>query len=421
MNDSYSCRIRLGIYDLGSEGGSTRYLKDLLSGLPTDEYEIVFFPPEAAATYCFAASDTNKKRRGEPPRPTTDSGRAAWPSPPHRIPSQEPSPVTWLARLWHCLPQSLRLAVGLVRETIALARQIRAAHVDVFHSNYTGFEIAPIAARLAGIKNVIGIYHNLPSEGFITHRWVQLFFENLSGWCLTTPVAVSKATAKEWEARCRTLRGRFRVIYTGVDIAAIQQAATPPVTRAALGIAEDAPILLVAARLHPMKGINYLLDAMPAILEKHPQTILLLAGDGNERERLQTQADALGVTGHVRFLGWRDDVPRLLTLADTVVQPSVNLETFGYTLVEAMALGKPCVATAVGGMPEVVEDGVTGLIVPKRDVAALTRAIVELLDDPARARQFGQNGRKRVQDLFRLETMIQQTQALYQERGRAAA
>jgi len=397
-------RIRLGIYDLGREGGSTRYLKDLLNGLPADGYEIVFFPPEAATTYVHSS----------------ESISPIAPSPLDSPPSTIRSRPSTLTRLWRCLPQSFRLAVGLVRETIALARQVRKAHVDVFHSNYTGFEFAPIAARLAGVKNVVGIYHNLPSEGFITHRWVQLFFENLSGWCLTTPVAVSKAAATEWEARCRTLRGRFRVIYNGVDIAAIQQAATPPVTRAALGIAEDAPILFVAARLHPMKGINYLLDAMPAILEKHPQTILLLAGDGNERERLQTQADALGITGHVRFLGWRNDVLRLLALADIVVQPS-EWETFGLTLVEAMALGKPCVATAVGGMPEVVEDGVTGLIVPKRDVAALTRAIVALLDDPARARQFGQNGRKRVQDLFQLETMIQQTQALYQERGRAAA
>ena len=103
---------------------------------------------------------------------------------------------------------------------------------------------------------------------------------------------------------------------------------------------------------------------MPAILARHPKTMLLLAGDGSERQRLGTQITQLGIGEHVRFLGWRDDALRVLALADIVIQPSVNLETFGYTLVEAMALGKPVIATDVGGMPEVVEHEHTVLIVP---------------------------------------------------------
>jgi glycosyltransferase involved in cell wall biosynthesis len=142
--------------------------------------------------------------------------------------------------------------------------------------------------------------------------------------------------------------------------------------------------------------------------------MLLLLGDGPERRDLENQVATLKLEKSTRFLGWQDNALRYIPLADIAILPSVNLECLPYGLMEAMALGKPCVATDVGGMPEVVEDGVTGLIVPKRDVAALTRAIVALLDDPARARQFGQNGRKRVQDLFRLETMIQQTVALYE-------
>jgi glycosyltransferase involved in cell wall biosynthesis len=385
-------QIYIGIYDLGREGGSSRYLKDFLGGLSADEYEIVFFPPEAAATYGAPVS-----RNTPQTLPVTD----------HK------SPITLHRRLWNCLPQSLRLAVGLMRDTIVLARQIRAAHVDLFHSNYTGFEIAPIAARLAGVKKVVGIYHNLPSEGFITNRWVQLFFENLSGWCLTAPVAVSKATATEWEARCRTLRGRFRVIYNGVDIEAIQHAVNPPATRAELLIPNDALVLLVAARLHPMKGITYLLNAMPTVLKKFPQTILLLVGNGPERQSLEAQIATLHIESSIRFLGWRDDVPRLLALANIVVQPSVNLETFGYTLAEAMALGKPVVATDVGGMPEVVENGVTGFIVPRRNPQALANAIIEFLDNPAKAMRFGEAGWQRVKTLFPLEKMHHETIALY--------
>lgn len=387
-------KIRIGIYDLGRQGGSTRYLHDLLSALPRDQYEIYFFPAEAAAVYGFPVPETS------PSLPCT---------------AAEKSERRLAQILWRCLPSSWRLAAGLARETFALAREIRLLDIDVFHSNYTGFEIAPIAARLAGVRTVAGIFHNLPSEGFITSRWIQLFFENLSGWCLTIPVAVSKATAQEWETRCRTLRNRFRVIYNGVDIKSIQQAANFPTTRAELGIPIDSHVLLVAARLHPMKGIRYLLEAMPTILAEYPSTILLLVGDGPERKLLEEQVVKQNIGNAIKFLGWRDDALRLIPLANIVVQPSVNLETFGYTLTEAMVLGKPVIATDVGGMPEIVEHGETGLIVPRRNSQALADAIIDLLNDPTKATRFGQAGQQRVETLFPMKKMQSQTIALYEQ------
>lgn len=387
-------RIRLGIYDLGGAGGSSRYLRDLLRAVPQDQFQCVFFPVNPAQPM--------QAQKPEPTRSTSPAGEGTCP-----VAKRQ------LALVWHRFPTSLRLATGLFRETLTLARQIRNARLDVFHSNYTGFETAPIAARLAGVRRTVGVYHNLPSEGYVAAKWLQRFVEHLSGWSLTTPIAVSQATAVEWEARCHSLRGRFRVIYNGVDVAEIANQARPALTRIELGIDQDAPILVVAARLHPMKGLQYLLEAMPTILARFPKTMLLLVGDGPERARLQRQADSLGLSNTVRFMGWQQQAPRYLALADVVIQPSVNLETFGYTVAEAMALAKPVVVTNVGGMPELVIHESTGLVVPKRDAQHLAEAITRFLSEPFFGAAAGRNGRARVGECFSLQQMIAKTLEQY--------
>ena len=368
-------RLRLGVYTprvqdgaVVVKGGASRYLSELLGKLPKERFDIVFFAEEG------------------PPTP----------------PSETPRPQT-------SRPSPIRLAIGLLRETWELRTRIKAARIDVFHSNYAGFEFAPIAARLAGVKNVVAIYHCLPSEGYTTAPWLQRMFEAWSARSAHVCVAVSGQTKTEWEQRCPALRGRMQLIPYGIDAGKVRQNATPPVTRSELDLPANAPVLAVVARLAPMKGIAHLLDAMPAILEKHPDTRLLLIGDGPERAALEAKANE-----HVHFLGWRNDALRIVPVADIVVLPSVFLETWGFALAEAMALGKPCVATDVGGMQELVADGETGFIVPRRNPQALAEAIGRLLDDPAMAKRFGEAGKKRVEEVFQLDRMVEQTVRVYE-------
>ena len=143
-----------------------------------------------------------------------------------------------------------------------------------------------MAARLAGVKRIVATYHGLPTEEPANPR-MEGFFENVGSRCCRIPIAVTTGAQQAWEQRCPSLRGRFRLIYYGIDAAAVQRSAAEPLTRLQFGIPADAPVLGVVARLHPMKGIQYLFAALPQILKAHPQACLLLVCDGPERACLE--------------------------------------------------------------------------------------------------------------------------------------
>jgi glycosyltransferase involved in cell wall biosynthesis len=146
----------------------------------------------------------------------------------------------------------------------------------------------------------------------------------------------------------------------------------------------------------------------------------ILVGDGELRGELEAQARRLGLAPHVRFAGWRDNVAEVLALADVFVLPSES-EGFGRVLVEAMAMGRPVVATNVGGIPDIVLDGETGLLVEPADPAALASAVGALLDEPARAARLGAAGRARAESTFSLGAHVDAVERVYDEIiGRAA-
>lgn len=145
-------------------------------------------------------------------------------------------------------------------------------------------------------------------------------------------------------------------------------------------------------QLEPLKGIDVLLRAFERILAEYPEAICLIAGEGSQREELQLLAETLGIAARVRFLGYLDEPAPLLAAVDLHVSPSRS-EGLGTATAQAMALGVPVIATAVGGSSDVVTDGVTGLLVPPDDVGALATAMSELLGDPERARTLAEKGR----------------------------
>jgi glycosyltransferase involved in cell wall biosynthesis len=169
-------------------------------------------------------------------------------------------------------------------------------------------------------------------------------------------------------------------------------------------------IVLTVARLDEVKGHRFLLEAARLV----PEATFVLAGEGPERAALEAQALGLGVADHVCFMGHQADVPSLLASCDVVVLPSLA-ESSSLTLLEAMAARKPVIATRVGGIPEIVEDGQTGLLVPPSDPPALAAAIRSLLVDPDRAERLASAGRARVQRDFTLEAMVRGVAAVYDE------
>ena len=206
--------------------------------------------------------------------------------------------------------------------------------------------------------------------------------------------------------------GRIRVIYNGVTPG-------PPVSdvevercRSELGIQAGDRVLGTVGSLYPVKGHTFLLDTMPAVLQRFPNIVLIIAGRGELEVSLKDQAKRLGIERKVRFLGMRQDIPRLLALMDVFVLPSLS-EGLSMALLEAMAAEKPVVATRVGGNPELVEEGKTGMLVTAEDAAELAAALVEMLREPTTLHLFGKTGAVRVQRNFSIHRMSTQYADLY--------
>jgi len=168
--------------------------------------------------------------------------------------------------------------------------------------------------------------------------------------------------------------------------------------------------VVTLARLSPQKGIDTLVTAAGLV----PEAKFLVVGDGPERTALEAQAESLGISSRVSFLGHRRDVPALLASADVFALPSL-FEGLPLSVLEAMAAAKPVVASRIGGTDEAVVDGVTGILVPPSDPAALAQAIRTVLADPQLAARMGGAGRARVHEAFTAQAMARGVEAVYDE------
>ena len=179
-----------------------------------------------------------------------------------------------------------------------------------------------------------------------------------------------------------------------------------------LGIPKDALLIGIAAQLIERKGHRYLLDAMPDIIQSHPNVRLLVLGQGHLLPKLQTQVKNLGIENNVMFGGFRRDMPQTLRQLDLLVHPA-TMEGLGVAILQAMAAGLPVVACPVGGIPEAVHDGVNGLLVPPRDSKQLGAAIIRLLSDPELRARMGKAGREIVEKDFSVDSMVEGVLSVY--------
>lgn len=211
--------------------------------------------------------------------------------------------------------------------------------------------------------------------------------------------------------------GRIAVIENGIDVERYGPVVDRSTLRTKLGLDASRRYLIAIARFHPVKDHAMLLRAFARFAPIHTDVDLLLAGDGPLRRDLQKQVVALGIERRVNFLGVRSDVPDLLRAADAFALTSVS-EAASLTLLEAMASGLPVAVTAVGGNPEIVRDGVEGILVPRSDDIATAEAFRRLFDNPMLARQWGEAGRQRVCERYRLEQTIEAYWNLYRRQER---
>lgn len=197
---------------------------------------------------------------------------------------------------------------------------------------------------------------------------------------------------------------KIEVVYNGIDVGQFDPAIDPHHPRRQLGLPADAPVVMQVGTFRTVKDQATAIHAWTAVRRHRPDAVLVFVGDGPDLPPCRHLADRLGFNGAVRFLAQRDDVPELLPAADVVLATSLS-EAHSLSLLEAMAAERPVVATRVGGNPETVVHGETGLLVPPRDPHAVAGALVRLLDAPDLCRRMGRAGRRRVRDRFQQRDM----------------
>lgn len=310
------------------------------------------------------------------------------------------------------VPRSGRFVVGFAREALRMRRVFMKWPVDVLHFSDLGADPQILAARLACIPRLTGALGCLPRSGPLRSSWPYRFLEALCLSSMDAVAAVSKRGRSLWLRRTRMNPRKIQVVYTGTEVVPIEaMTGLSEEVRGELGIPLDAGIVGVSAGLVRLKGHAYLLAAFPDVLKAVPDAWLVLAGDGPARAELEQQARDLGISERVLFLGHRQDIKRIVQAYDIIALPSVD-DSMPFSLLEGMSLAKPVVASAVGGIPELVEDGVTGYLVPPRDPVAVAEALINVLKDRATAARMGMAARERVRSRFNVERMVRETVAM---------
>ena len=409
--------ITIGYYDDGEHrAGTGRYLSEIIGALDRTRYRPVFFAPrprhwhddlrelDAQIVYPADVDPTP-----EPLLKLVDFAAEAEDEEKNAPQKQK------LKRRPLVLPPALAFGIGTGREVRRLRDLFAREPVELLHSNNTGAEPAPIAARMAKIPNVLGTFHVLPSydlDGVRNGKRYHLL-ESLSMRSLHHAIACCDAARVDWQARVGFRAEKCTVIYNGIDVKRVERQGTAKVARESMGLPTNGLLIASVGMLHRYKGFAFLIQALPAVLQKFPETQIAIAGTGPQEMELRRMAARAGVSASIHWLGFCGNVRTLLEAADIYVQPSL-VEACPMALLEAGAMGLPVAASAVGGVPEVILDGETGLLVPRMEPPPLANALQILLANPEMRMAMGAAGRIRVYQNFTRERMVAETLAVYE-------
>jgi L-malate glycosyltransferase len=312
-----------------------------------------------------------------------------------------------------------------VRQALRLAADLRRDGIDIVHAySFYGNVFAVPAARLAGVPVVIASIRDRGVYLTPNQKRAQRYACRLADCVL-----VNAESIRDWLVQDGYDPGRIVVIRNGIDMSHFRPA---PGTEAGgvhreFGFPAGAPLVILVSRLNPSKGVADLVDAAAIVAATRPDVRVLIVGGGEPvstaggvvedtayRAELGERVRRLGLERVVAFAGHRSDIPRLLQASTLSVLPSLS-EGLPNAVLESMAAGVPVVATAVGGVPEIVTDGRTGLLVPPASPAALAAALERLLAEPALAARLGAAGHQLVVERFSMERMVRATEQLYHD------
>jgi glycosyltransferase involved in cell wall biosynthesis len=300
------------------------------------------------------------------------------------------------------------------KDVLYIAQRLKSGQFSLIHTHgYKANILGGMAAKLAGVKSVATVHlHTETTYRLRLYKIIDLlalrFFpkviavsENLRQYLIANGLPPKKVVT----------------IHNAVDLEIFASGVSfcnDKALKNRLGIGSDQYIVSIIGRLTSQKGHRYFLESAKRILEVLPETRFLIVGDGPLREELEGLSLSLGVAQAVCFLGYQQDIATLMGISDVIVMSSLK-EGLPYVLLEALALARPVVGTQVGGIPEVIKHGETGLLVPPKDSKGLAEAIIRVLRNPEEAARLGERGRKLVSREFNVETMVRKTAAVYAE------
>ena len=298
---------------------------------------------------------------------------------------------------------------------IELYKFIRKEKFDIVHTatSKAGF-LGRLAAYLTGVPIILHTIYELPQNStqniFLKRFYRKL--ETLAAQWTDHIITISNPNYNQIVLEKTTSSQKITIIPNGIDITKYDLEVDVSAKKRELGIPDGAYIVGTVGRLETPKGHKYLLQGIPLILQKFPNTIFLIVGAGILREQLEDTVKQMGVEKNVIFTGFREDLIEIMHTFDLFCLPSL-WEGFGVVIAEAMACSLPVVASNVGGIADVVEDGVTGILVQPKNPKLIAKAIMKLLNDNCLAEKMGQNGKERVARLFTQEKMLEKTWELY--------
>ena len=307
----------------------------------------------------------------------------------------------------------------------ALVRIIRREHPDIVHTHTAkAGALGRVAAALVNLARprsrralVVHTFHGHVLAGYFSRpgSLAARLAERALARLTDVIVAISEEQRRDFVERFRIAPAdRVVTIPLGLELGAYAALGPPSAdARRSLNIDPEAVVFGFIGRFVPIKNLPLLVHAFArAAIDR---AVLLLVGDGEERPTLESLARTLGVEAAIRFAGWRRDLEQIYAALDVVVLTSNN-EGTPVALIEGLAAGRPCIATAVGGVPDVVENGVTGLLVPPNDVAVFAAAIKRLAADPTARHRMGAAGRTKVTAAYSIERLVRDLDAMYRDR-----
>lgn len=299
-----------------------------------------------------------------------------------------------------------------------LIRLLKSERPEIVHTHTSKAGVlGRLAAWFAGVPLIVHTPHGHVFYGHFgpTRSWVFLQIERGLAWITGWMIGLTAAERAEHLERGVGRRARFAVIPSGIDVDRFRKArVTGKVIPAWFGCPSSATVVGSIGWLTDVKGHRVLVDAVAALKKEYPELHLVIVGSGDQRDAVSSQAERAGIRDVLHLIGHRDEVDACLAGMDCFVLPSLN-EGMGRALIEAMAAGLPVIASQVGGIPALIQDGRNGLLVPAGDSRALAEALRRVLSHPQWAGELGINAMRSIGTDYGVEAMVQAVEAIYRE------